>query len=84
MVVQCSFSVYIYHRTKKDRDHPTENVVLSIGSQMTMKDSRFELKINNVTASYLLQVSVADESIENLEKYFPFIFELNDLEPSLN
>lgn len=49
-----------YHRTKKDRDHPTENVVLSIGSQMTMKDSRFELKINNATASYLLQVSYSD------------------------
>ncbi|KAG4068753.1 hypothetical protein HA402_002444 [Bradysia odoriphaga] len=45
--------------TKKDRDHPTDNVVLSINNQMTMKDPRFELKIVNesISESYLLHIS---------------------------
>lgn len=44
--------------TRKDRDRPTDNVVLTIGSALTMKDARFELIITNNNTSYLLNVSV--------------------------
>lgn len=39
------------------RDRPTDNVALTIGSALTMKDARFELIITNNSKSYLLNVS---------------------------
>lgn len=44
--------------TRKVRDRPTDNVVLTIGSSLTMKDAKFELIITNNSKSYLLNVSI--------------------------
>lgn len=42
--------------TKKERDHPSEFVILSMDSSLSMRNSRFNISISNDSKSYLLKV----------------------------